>query len=201
MPSKVGIVNIALGHIGVGRAISNLETESSQEAITARLFYDLALETVLRDSPWPFAAKIAVLSLIEEEPNTEWAFSYRYPTDCIMFRRVLSGLRNDSRQSRAPYKLAQDDSGTIIFTDEEDAQAEYTIRADNPQFFPPDFTLAFSYLLASLMAPKLTGGDPFKLGVRALQLYQYEIFRAKAAAGNESQPEEEPESEFVRARS
>src|SRR3972149_5101754 len=127
MPSKVGIVNIALGHIGVGRAISNLETESSQEAITARLFYDLALETVLRDSPWPFAAKIAVLSLIEEEPNTEWAFSYRYPTDCIMFRRVLSGLRNDSRQSRAPYKLAQDDSGTIIFTDEEDAQAEYTI--------------------------------------------------------------------------
>src|SRR3972149_4434558 len=122
MPSKVGIVNIALGHIGVGRAISNLETESSQEAITARLFYDLALETVLRDSPWPFAAKIAVLSLIEEEPNTEWAFSY---------------------------------------------------------------------LLASLMAPKLTGGDPFKLGVRALQLYQYEIFRAKAAAGNESQPEEE----------
>ena len=200
MASKTEIFNMALSHLAVGKDVSNLETEQSEEARVGRRFYDTALRSTLADFNWPFATKIAALALIEEEPNSEWAFSYRYPSDCLNIRRVLSGIRNDNRQSRAPYKLAGDDTGTIIFTDEEDAQIEYTRYIDNPLIYSADFTLAFSYYLAALAAPRLTGGDQFKLGEKALRMYAGELRRAEARAGNEEQVEEAPESEFVRAR-
>lgn len=200
MASKVEIVNIALSHLAVGKEIANLETENSQEARTARRLYETAKDATLRDFPWPFAMKTTVLALVEEEPNTEWGYSYRYPSDCLNVRRILSGLRNDTRQSRAPYRIGQDDSGLLIFTDQQDAELEYTMRADNPLLYPPDFVMAFSYYLAHLMAPQVTGGDQFRLGDKALKFYQFEISRAVSRAINEEQQEEDPESEFIRAR-
>ncbi len=200
MASKTEIVNLALTHLGVGKEVANIETEKSEAAITARRVYDTARDVTLRDYPWPFTTRIAALALVEEEPNTEWAYSYRYPTDCLNIRRILSGLRNDNRQTRAPYKIAGDDSGSLIWADEEDAQIEYTAKSTNPLVYAADFTLAFSYQLAYLMAKRLTSGDPFKLGDQALQLYQVELSRASASAFNEQQDEEVPESELERAR-
>jgi len=69
------------------------------------------------------------------------------------------------------------------------------------QSFPPDFAEAVSLLLAAYLAPTLTGGDPQKLGGRALQLYEWAIARAKANARNEQQDDMLiPESEFIRSR-
>ena len=198
--SKVGIVNIALSHLSIGKTVAVLQTEKSEEAITARLFYDLALEATLRDFPWPFATRISALALVAEEPNDEWNFSYRYPTDCLEIRRILSGMKNDTRQSRTPYRILSDGQGSLVYTDYENAEIEYTVRDISPQFYPPDFVMAFSLYLAHLMAPRLTGGDQFKLGARALGLYDLEISRAVKNAFNEQQIEEPPESEFIRDR-
>lgn len=200
MASKVGIVNIALSHIGIGKEVANLETEKSEEAGAARRLYDSALNTIVRSAPWPFLTKIVTLPLIEEEPTTEWGYSYRYPSDCKFIRRILSGIRNDDRQTRAPYLIAQDDGGLIMYTDQEDVEIEYTVKADNPALFPDDFTLALSYLLASLMAPRLTGGDQFKLGDKALQKYGLMVGVAEANAFNEEQDEEVPDAEWLRDR-
>jgi hypothetical protein len=60
--------------------------------------------------------------------------------------------------------------------------------------------MALSLLLASLAAPKITGGDPFKMGERALRLYTSEIANAKVNALNEEQPDQEPEAGAIRAR-
>ena len=198
--SKVGIVNIALSHLSIGKTVAVLETEKTEEAITARLFYDLALEATLRDFPWPFASRIIALALVAEEPNGEWNFSYRYPTDCLEIRRILSGMRNDTRQSRTPYRILSDEQGSLVYTDRENAEIEYTVRDISPQFYSPDFVMAFSLYFAHLMAPRLTGGDQFKLGARALGLYDLEISRAVKNAFNEQQIEEPPESEFIRDR-
>lgn len=200
MPSKVEIVNITLSHLAVGKEVANLETEKSEEAAAARRVYEMAKDFCLREVYWPFATKITALALIEEEPNTEWGYSYRYPTDCLRVRRVLSGLRNDTRQSKVTYKIAQDSAGLLLFTDSENAQIEYTIRADNPQLYPADFVMALSYYLAWMMAPRLTGGDQFKLGEKALKMYDVFIKKAAANAFNEEQAEEEVESEFERER-
>lgn len=201
MPSKVEIVNLALSHLGIGKEIANLETEKSEEANTSRLFYDIVISKVLEEFAWPFATKITALALVETEPNTEWFYSYRYPTDCHMMRRILSGLRDDTEESAAPYRIVSDDSGLLIWTDEEDAQAEYTVKVTNPQFFSASFTLAASYLLAGMMAPRLTKGDQFQLGDKTLKLYEYMLGQARANAANEQRQEtNDLSSGFTRVR-
>lgn len=200
MASSTEICNMALSHLGIGKEIAALESERSQEAEACRRFYSTAQDATLRDFPWPFATKIAALALVEEDPNSEWGFSYQEPSDCLGLRRILSGIRNDNRQSRVPYRRAYGDSGAVIFTDAEDAEIEYTIRVTDPLRYSPDFILAFSLRIASYIAPRVTGGDPFKLGTRAMSLYEYELSKARSAAVNEEQDEEVPESEFIRGR-
>lgn len=199
MSASVEIANFALSHLGIGKEISSFD-EKSAEASACDRFYDVALEAVLRDFAWPFATKIDALALVEEDPNDEWSFSYRYPSDCLHVRRILSGTRNDTRQSRVPYRIIQDDEGLLILTDLGEAEMEYTLRADDPVRYPPDFKMAFSFRLAAYIAPRITSGDRSKMREQMLQLYAYEISAAKATAGNEEQPDELPDSEFIRAR-
>lgn len=199
MASETGICNLALAHLGISKAIADL-TERSKEANLCNQFYESTRDLVLRDFAWPFATKFVTLALVEEDPTDEWSFSYRYPVDCLKFRRILSGLRNDNRQSRVPIKIGQDDAGQLIYCDIEDAEAEYTIQVEDAGKFPPDFVMALSLRLASYIAPALTGGDPFKLGERAYRAYRMEIAAAQGNAGNEEQNEEHPEAEMIRAR-
>lgn len=200
MSTKTEIANLTLSHLGIGKEIANVDTEKSEEAAAVRRYYDIALNVVFSATAWPFATRIAALALVATNPNKEWAYSYRYPSDCHYIRRILSGLRTDDRQSRIPYKIAGDAAGTLIFTDEQDATIEYTSTSDSTQFYPPDMVLAVSYYLAFLCAPRLTGGDQFRLGDRALKLYELQISSAKASVFNEEQPDVEPDNEFIRSR-
>lgn len=200
MASTTEICNLALSHIGVGKEISNIDTDKGQEASTCRRFFETCRDATLGDFAWPFANTRAALGLIAEQPNDEWAFSYAYPSDCVRPLRIISGIRNDTRQSRVPYKQVYSSATRLIYTDEEDAFLEYTARVDDPVLYPADFTLALSFRLAVYIAPRLTGGDPFKMGERAMRMYLDQISMAKASALNENQVEEDPQSEFIRAR-
>lgn len=199
--SEVAVCNLALGHLGVSEEIQNLETERSAAASACRRYITTARDMSLRDFRWPFATAFASLSLVEEDPNTEWKYSYRYPSDCLNFRRILSGSRNDSRETRIPYKLASDDSGKLIYTDQYQAVCEYTKMMSNPALWPDDFILMMSYLLASLISPRVTRGDGVKLGDRAFEIYLRSKQAAEVNAENEEQLDEPPEAESIRARS
>ena len=201
MASEVGICNLALSHIGISKEIANLDNEKSVEAAACRRFFTTVRDQVLRDFAWPFATRIVTLAKVEDQPDIEWAASYRYPSDTVVGRRLLSGIRNDNRQSRVPMRISRDAEGLLILTDEIDPEFEYTFREEDTERFPADFTMAFSFRLAWYLAPRLTrGDDPGRLGARAIQSYLFEISRAEAAAGNEEQPDDLPESEFIRAR-
>jgi hypothetical protein len=200
MSSSTEIANMAISHLGTGKEISNLDTEKSEEASSCRRFFTNARDAVLKDCPWPFATEIATLGLIKENPNTEWDFSYRYPSDCLYVRKIQSGIRTDHRQSRVPYRVGQDASGLLIFTDEANAVLEYTKREEDSERFPSDFVLALSLKLAYHIAPRLSKGDPFKVKQELQKEYLQSIYMAKASALNEEQPDEEPESQFIRFR-
>lgn len=200
MSTKTEILNMALGHLAISKLVANFDTEESVEARMGRLWFDIARDNSLGDFKWSFTTVIEALALIEEEPNTEWGFEYQYPSNCLKLRRVLSGIRNDSRQTRIPYRITRGASGRVIWVDTEDAQIEFTVRVPDPQTYSSFFTMAFSLYLAHLMAPTLTAGDRNKLGKRALDLFAWEITRAQANDANEQQDEEEVESEFIRAR-
>lgn len=200
MADKTGICNMSISHLAVSKEIANVETERSAEASACRRFYQPALDEALRDFPNPYLTVIEPLALVEEDPNDEWAYSYRYPSDCSKAIRILSGIRNDSPDTRVPYRIIKDDQGALILTDKEDAELEYVQESTDPNVWAADFVMAFSLLLAFYIAPRVTAGDPFKLGERAYRAYILSIAKSRANAVGEQQDEPPPESDSIRAR-
>lgn len=58
--TKTQIANLAVYHMG-GRAITNIDTDDSQEAIVIRAWFDAARDEILRSHPWNFASRRARL--------------------------------------------------------------------------------------------------------------------------------------------
>lgn len=210
--SIADICNMALSHLGVAKEIANLDTETNQEAISCRRFYESARDTTLKAFPWPFAVRTVALGLVEEDPHPDWKYSYRYPSSALYMRYLYDNqtslspyVYNNSLISsvylKIPYKIIGDSSGKLIYTNLENAYAEYVSRVENPVLYPPDFVRALSYKLASLIAPRLTSGDPFKLGEKALQMYEFTVREAMAENANEELRDSESyESSFLRER-
>jgi hypothetical protein len=201
MASTTEIANLALSHLGVGKDIQALDTDPGQEARACRRFYTEARQTTLRDFNWPFATKEQALALIEEDPTEEWAFSYQTPSDSLKIQRLVSGIRNDTRSTRITFREFNHPSGIRIYTDLDEAIAQYTVDMEDPTFYPTDFKMAFSWRLAMYIAPRITAGDPFQRQKAAAEFYQYEISRAQANSSNGQQDDPEPDGEFQRARS
>ena len=112
--SKEAICNLALSHLGVAKTITALATGATPESIACNQFYDQALEEVLRATAWPFATAFATLELVKVAPTVEWDYSYRLPADCRFVRRIVQpdSSRNETRQSRAPFRLVRDTAST-----------------------------------------------------------------------------------------
>ena len=200
MNSFVEIGNMSLTHLGQGVEIASL-TERSAEAKAINRVFETARKKCLRDFKWPFATELGTaLALVASAPNTEWLFSYRYPTNCFFFRRILSGNRNERPDDEIPYRIGRDGTGLLIYTDMIDATCEYTINATDPAKYPEDFSLALSFLVAFLIAPRVTRGDPFKLRELMWKLYQLEINNSNVNARNEEQPDILPVDDFTAAR-
>jgi len=200
MAADTVICNLALGHLGISKEIANVETEKSASASACRRYLQPAKDETLRDFNWPFATEYATLGLVETSPNSDWAYSYRQPSNCARIRKILSGIRNDSRQSRVPYEKASDTDGILIFTDEVNAVLKYTKFITDNTLFDQDYIMMLTLLLASYIAPRVTSGDPFKLGERSFRLYTNSKEKAQSSALNEQQDEEQVEAESIRAR-
>lgn len=201
--SQTSVSNMALSHLGVGTQIGNAITETTAEAKACREFFEPALISTLKDYKWPWARKQANLALVEEDPDNGWDFSYRYPADCIDVRSVESSFDLTPGvifQKPSPYDLGFDDSGLLIFSGIEDAMIDYTPKIDNYNIFPESFKIALSFRLATYIAARLTKGDPFKLGMKAMQMYQIEIARAAASSFNETKPSESPSPDMIAIR-
>lgn len=203
MADKTGICNMALSHLAVSKEVADVETERSAEAAACRRFYQPALDEALRDFPNPSLIVQSALALVtdnSDDDDAEWAYSYRYPQDCSKAIRILSGIRNDDRESKVPYRIIKDDQGKLILTDKEDAILEYSQTSDDPGQWFPDFVMSFSLLLAFYVAPRVTAGDPFKLGERAYRAYSVSRVKANANAVGEEQQDLPPESSYTSSR-
>jgi|SRR6185312_2525774 len=203
MASKTDIANLALSHIGVANDISNLDSEKSNEARACNRFYDQARRQTLRDFPWPFAKRMATLALVTDytvSDTMEWDYAYRYPSDCVLVRRISNETPVDTACSEIPYEIMGDDTGQLIMTNLESAGIDYTTDITNTALFPDDFVMALSLRLAVYIAPRITAGDPFKMGDKAAALYQGELSKAQATAINEGQVTPQPESEIILSR-
>lgn len=193
--SAVAICNLALSRVGISSTIAALD-ETSQEAIACNAVYEQARDEVLRDFPWPFARKYVELGLVEEEPNDDWDYSYRYPSDCIRALRLVSG--DPQGRTRIPFQLGHDDSGRLLFTDEEDAELIYTARFTDPAHFDPTFASALAWRIAVDIAAPLARSDSQR--ERAEAGYKQALAQARVDALNEEVEAAPAEAEWIQAR-
>lgn len=212
--STVGICNMALQALAVKRQIASI-TENSTDAVACAAFYDTTRDDILREFNWPFARQYATLVLVggtSTVPVTlDYQYSYRVPADCLLPRRIQSGNRMDTMETRIPFIVGADTTGGLIFTDfavvaataaaPQQPVLEYTAEVLDETKFASDFTQAFAFKLAFYIAPATSlGGDSGKLGARAYQLYQDTMARAEARALNGQALDPMPESSFITTR-
>lgn len=202
MSSRTQIANLALIKIGVSKQISNVDTDTSREAITIRTLMDQEIAFVLRDFPWPFATAYETLALVAGTStvpaNNDWQYSYRYPSDCMFARRIVVPSVGRRDPNPPPFRIGRDSQGRLLYTNIEDAELEYTARIDDSEEFDSIFVGALSWKLAAGAAPPLSRIK----GIIEVCLngYEYEKTQARSRALNEQQQEEPLESEFMRAR-
>lgn len=194
--AEIDLYNLALSHIGNSKEVQSVN-ENSAEARACKRFYAQTRDEILREFPWPFAKVTVALALVETDPTTEWKYAYRYPVDCVFFRRILGDCRIEVRDTRVPYLIGQDAEGKLVYTDRQSAVAEYTVAVSDTSTFDPLFAQALAFKLGFYIAPRVTASDPFKLGQRAFTLYQMAVEQARDMALNEQQDDPEPDSEFI----
>lgn len=200
--AKVDICNLAISHLAVGAEINDFDLDKTEAAQACRRFYDTARQKVLRDFDWPFAYQIESLTQVAVQPTVEWAYSYRYPAKALSLRRIPNGAtRVDTDFSRAVYAIGRDSVGKVIYSDlASPVQIQYTYDEDDTTRFPPDFVITLSYYLASLIGPRVAGGDQFKLADRARAYYQKEVLEAWRNAAREEPKDQEPDADMVNIR-
>lgn len=194
--TDVQIANMALGNVGVSKQIAALG-EQSNEANVCNLYYQPSLESALEDFPWPEATGYDTPGLVKKEPNDDWNFAYRYPTDCLMVRRIVTVLgRRDP--DPPPFRIGRDSTGRLIYTDEEAPTVEMTVRISDAAQFSALFAEALSWRLAAFIAPALSRIKDMQK--TALVIYSAVLARARVRAANEQQQPEPPVSDLERAR-
>lgn len=112
--SLEAICNLSLSHLGVAKVVTDIDTDNTPESVACLLFIDQVIEEALRAFAWPFATSYATLALVQEDPTVEWGYSYRLPADCRFVRRIVqeNSDRNETRQSRAPFRIVRDNVST-----------------------------------------------------------------------------------------
>ena len=203
---NVSIANLALSRIGISAKIASFD-ERSKEAIEINAVFDEVRERVLSAAPWPFARKVATLQKTGSTPY-RFAYRYAYPADCLKIRKLLpeypagqspEGFRTWLRTTPIRYELETDSTGQLtICTDEDIASVEYTLRITDPTRYDAKFTGAFAWALATEISLPLAKTLDFSKNAAAA--YEKEIAEAISLAMNEEKVDDNPDSEFVRAR-
>jgi hypothetical protein len=153
----IAVANSALRLLGIGQKIASFD-DDNHRAEACKDAYPQSRDLVLSQFKWPFTTKRVVLGLVEEDPNEDWRFSYRYPVDCVMVRRIADS-RGLPDYIPTAFTLGQDITGRLIYTDVEDAMVEYSGTLDDPGEWPNCLADAVAGELATRIAPIFKAGN------------------------------------------
>ena len=210
MATEVEISNLALSHVGAHRI--TLLTEATKEARQCNLLYPFARDAALRAHDWSFARKRVTLALLPDL-YSGWDFAYRYPTDCLVDRKIYDDtgaytgtsydVDNDAYRQvgKVEYEIAVNAAldGKVILTNKQDAELTYTAAVTNPNLFDSVFVEAFSWLLSSQLAVPLKGDSAMQQ--THLNQHMLLINNAKVISANEGNEKPRDVNCLVRSRS
>lgn len=190
--SRVEFANKALDHLGKD-SIADLG-ENSTAARKVISILDNVLEHALESSPWTFARTTQSLALLTNDWEERWEYKYDEPNDMVRFIRIRHPVCDPQTADAIPVAVRDG----AIYTNVEDARAEYVQRRTNTQKMPMYFLEAAAWLLARDLAMPLTR----KMSFREMMQKEYNREWAKAVEHDASQ---EPhtyvaENDYMQAR-
>lgn len=180
MTGKVEIVNIALARLGES-PIQSFE-EGSVPANSARLVYDSARRSTLRDYNWNFAVATAELARYADTQAGDFPFAFALPSDCL---RVIRSRTCGDFGRNLSFTLR----GGRLLAHEPKVVLEYLRDVTDENEFDAKFIEALTYKLASELAMPVKGSA--ELMASYSNAYQTLINRAATESAWE---EKEPRS-------
>lgn len=150
--TETSICNQALGRIG-SLQITNVETDTSVQAIQCRLHYEQTRDSLIQSYTWRFASGRETLTQDSETPDFEWAFQYPLPDDFLAKKSIYEGSFSDNNFRN--YAL----EGDLLLTNETTMEFRYIKKVTDVSKFDPLFVKVLILLLADVLIGPLAGGD------------------------------------------
>lgn len=203
MSTKPEIYNLALSALLLSKEISDITTDQSNEVRILNTHYDIAFESALQEMDLDSLSTPITLELLASLTGDEpWDYVYKYPTNCIYLRRIVSNAITDNKDTHISKRTGIYDSKKSIYTNEVSAIAE-CIPKDVPlAALSPMATLTVAYRLAYLASPLIVGKGSKNLRDKLNEQYIISREMAKNTDNleNFNYEAEYIRSEFVRAR-
>lgn len=195
--SEVEVANAALGHITEDE-ITSFDQERRKAASAAKLHFASTRRVLLARYRWAFATRTGVLAPDGDSPDFQFDYQFTKPTDWL----ALIGVFDSSHQlyqynytdDSIPHKV----KGQQIHTDANPLYVHYIYDVTDPSEWDDQFRMAFEYLLAAKMAPKLTGSQ--SLAEQNYAAYREAVRHAKRINAIQGSTEITTQSKWVDSR-
>ena len=192
------VVNVALSHIGA-KSISDLDNDTTVEAIQARKIYYNIRDRPMRPHHWNFLTLRVQLTDSGVDPVFGWDEGYLLPDD---FLRLISVHATNDNWDQPPYRLEKqtisDTKTDVILINSNECWIRYIYLETDPSKWAEDFQDAVAWQLAAELALVLpvsgTGYD--RLEKKADKMLSF----AKSIDGIEDYPDRLPDGSWVTDR-
>lgn len=197
------IYNLALSALMLGKEVTEISTDKTNEVRVFNIHWDTALDSALKDLDLDILSAPVKLELIAElSDNPHWRFVYKYPSNCGLLRRIISCVLVDTSRTLIPKRVGVYNNVKAIFTNEYDASAEIIPRNLSLAILNSNAAMAIAYKLAWLSAPLIAGKGASRLKQEIFQMYL--MFKAEAQEDDKREnfnyDPDEVRSEFVAER-
>ena len=191
MFTQVRIFELALTALSLDRTVVSVNDESSEVSILRRNWTS-ALALALADMDLDATSGEFDLELVTSDLSAPLNYGYRYPSDCLYFRRFSSGALVDNRQTTIDRRLSlyvpkgETTPIKIIRSGMSVTKCEYIHRGIQAYHLSPPAAEAVALMLASICRTLITGKNIENVQKELQGLYQLWKARAEAHDNNES---------------
>lgn len=187
--SDVGVCNLAMQILGAER-ITSL-TQNTKEARECNACYEALRDAEIRAHPWNFAKKRTTLAPHGTEPDHDYLYAFRLPTDCI---RVLPPSRDGLDW------VMEDHEGlpAILTNDGDTLEVSYLERVTDPNRYDQCFVMALAARIAEHLCEAITSSNEKE--AKAQRKYKEAIALAKRTNAFEQVSAEPPQDPWITAR-
>jgi hypothetical protein len=136
-----------------------------------------------------------------DEANGDWMYAYRAPSWMIFARRIVNPdkSRRDYDPDPPRFRVGTDNRGTLIYTEAEDPELEYTYRLDCvAESGDSIFRKALTWRHAASLAPTLSRDE--KKVMFCLAMYQATLEEARVRDAREQQQSPEGDVDWITGR-